>query len=195
MTKWFGFIDLRFLKDAATWAVSATALIFGIIMLRDSAADQIAAMIVTICASAFLIISSLKIRAQLRPTGKQPAAPPHYTVHFDHQCIFIASRDGERQSVAWDAFDYVTILTTSDGPFRDDVFWIFSDAAGNHLARLPNSAEGLTELLEAMPKRLIGFDNHEVIRAMGSTTEALFLVWRRTGSGAAPEVDRATPQP
>ena len=50
MTKWFGFSDLRFLKDAATWAVSATALIFGIIMLRDSAADQIAAMIVTICA-------------------------------------------------------------------------------------------------------------------------------------------------
>ena len=87
------------------------------------------------------------------------------------------------------------IRTTSDGPLDDDIFWIFSDAAGQRLATFPNSAEGCTKLLEALSERLPDFDNQEVIRAMGSTTEDFFVLWRRADRGTTPEVDSATPHP
>ena len=49
---------------------------------------------------------------------------------------------------------------------------------------IPNGAVGAERLLTAL-SALPGFDNDAVIRAMGSTADAVFLIWRKPGSQGA----------
>ncbi len=82
--------------------------------------------------------------------------------------------------IPWNDVREVAIRTTSDGPFQDDLFWVF--AARASVVELPGSlvnAQDLITMQGAMP----GFDNLKVIAAMGSTTERIFRIWR---AGQAP---------
>ena len=84
--------------------------------------------------------------------------------------------DGEAvlEGVAWDALTVVEILTTSDGPFAEDMFWVLHGDAGTGVV-VPSGLvpTGLLERLQALP----GFDNEAVIRAAGSTSEERFHCW------------------
>jgi hypothetical protein len=71
--------------------------------------------------------------------------------------------------------DEVVIVTTSDGPFAEDLFWVLR--SGDREEVIPSGYA--TNLLETL-QRLPGFDNEAVIRAMGSTSDARFIVWRRS---------------
>jgi hypothetical protein len=51
--------------------------------------------------------------------------PYPHTVSFDEQAITLALPGGEAQSMRWNDLYEVAILTTDEGPFVDDVFWIF----------------------------------------------------------------------
>lgn len=72
--------------------------------------------------------------------------------------------------------DEVVIITTSDGPFAEDLFWVLR--SGDRQEVIPSGAPDAASLLEALQK-LPGFDNEAVIAAMGSTSDARFVVWRR----------------
>lgn len=75
----------------------------------------------------------------------------------------------------------VDILTTSMGPWADDLYYVLSDAA--RTIAIPVSATGSGELLESL-QTLAGFDNETVIVAMGATGDGRFPVWRRTDQAA-----------
>ena len=85
-------------------------------------------------------------------------------------------RDGKQETVLWSELQNVTIMTTDEGPFSDDVFWVLSGSETGCL--VPSEAEGMKELLPRL-QQLPGFDNEAVIRAMGSTGNEKFLCWRR----------------
>lgn len=103
-------------------------------------------------------------------------------VGFDDREITCSYPDGSFRKAAWSDLTEVRIQTTSEGPFAPDVFWWLH--AGEPEPRLiyPQGAVGDPELLEAMPRRLPGFDDVAVRRAMGCTDDAMFLVWRRPGA-------------
>ena len=84
--------------------------------------------------------------------------------------------------VALDALVAVDILTTSGGPEAEDLFWILSDETGQ-MAAIPGGAEGAAQLLDTLSS-LQGFSHRQVIAAMGSTEDARFEVWRRSGRAA-----------
>jgi len=81
--------------------------------------------------------------------------------------------------VRWDDLGEVSIITTSDGPWAEDVYWLLVASDGKSGCAVPQGAEGSQALLEALQK-LPGFDNAAVMAAMGSATEAKFICWRRT---------------
>ncbi len=67
-----------------------------------------------------------------------------------------------------------TIITTDQGPFEEDVFWLL-------LFKIPimiPQAAGTDKLLEKLQK-LPGFDNENVIKAMTCTENDSFLVWEK----------------
>ncbi|MBL1074948.1 hypothetical protein JK358_11145 [Nocardia sp. 2] len=85
--------------------------------------------------------------------------------------------DGRVEEVAWNELAEVRIITTADGPFADDVFFVLIGATGKGCV-VPHSAADTAFLarLQALP----GFDGDKVVEAMVSVADRQFLVWRRT---------------
>ena len=101
-------------------------------------------------------------------------------VTFDDTGVRRVTPDGRLEEVLWDDLVEVRILTTTEGPFAEDVFWLLVGADGINGVAVPGSAatDDLLDRLQALP----GFDNEQMILAMGSADEAQFLCWRR-GTG------------
>ena len=74
----------------------------------------------------------------------------------------------------------------SDGPFAEDVFWAFhvDGVQSGPALVIPSGAVGADGLLGAL-SALPGFDNEAVVRAMGSTADAVFIVWRNPAGAAS----------
>lgn len=99
-----------------------------------------------------------------------------FLVTISEQAITCQRPDGTTESVRLDDLQKVDILTTSDGPFAPDAFWLLHGTSGG--CSIPHGASGekeLTDLLLALPD----FDHGAFIQAMGSTQEALFTCWSR----------------
>ncbi|MCU1645893.1 MAG: hypothetical protein JWN03_6168 [Nocardia sp.] len=87
--------------------------------------------------------------------------------------------NGRVEEVAWTELAEVRLITTADGPFAEDVFFVLIGATGKGCV-VPHSAADTAFLarLQALP----GFDNDKVVEAMLSTADRQFLVWRRAES-------------
>jgi hypothetical protein len=101
-----------------------------------------------------------------------------HTVTFDGERVVRRMPDGREESVRWDQLVSVEVVTTDEGPFLDDVFWLLVGEGERSGCAVPSEAEGAKELLKRL-QQLPGFDNEKFIEAMGSTSNARFLVWRR----------------
>jgi hypothetical protein len=53
-----------------------------------------------------------------------PVAPRSGKVEFDVECVSFHHPEGEIQSIRWDELDEVGIVTTDEGPFVEDVFFM-----------------------------------------------------------------------
>lgn len=87
--------------------------------------------------------------------------------------------DGTERTIRWDDLHEVGILTTDEGPFREDVFFILLAQDKKSGCIIPQSAEGNEILLKKL-QELPNFDNEAVIQAMTSTDNNKFLCWQRT---------------
>jgi hypothetical protein len=103
-----------------------------------------------------------------------------YVITFDDQIIEVADPAGEIRQVGWDQITRVGIRTTDEGPFLPDAFWGIHSGGEKPVVVFPNGASGESELLAELQRRLPGFADQEVVRAMGSTSNAYFLLWPST---------------
>lgn len=78
-------------------------------------------------------------------------------------------------SVRWDALVEVTLMTTSRGPFEEDVFFVLAYDDGTSTTIALGEAEELLPRLQELP----GFDNESFIHAMGVSHESITSLWRR----------------
>jgi hypothetical protein len=85
--------------------------------------------------------------------------------------------DGSREELEWRSLVEVQIVTTDEGPFVDDVFFLLVGADGKGCC-VPQGAEGSGPLLERL-QALPGFDNGQVIAAMGCSENARFVCWKK----------------
>jgi hypothetical protein len=111
------------------------------------------------------------------------------SIQIDDHGIRRQLADGKVEQVAWDDLQEVVVLTTADGPFAEDVFFVLAGRDGTGCV-VPQGAPESGELLERL-QRLPGFDNEAFIRAMSSTEDARFVCWRRAvqpqgGEGGGP---------
>ncbi len=97
-------------------------------------------------------------------------------VSVDDGGVVRTMADGRTESVRWSELREVHIVTTDQGPFVDDVFWLLIGDQGG--CAVPSEAAGYNELLHRL-QELPGFDNHAVIAAMGCTDNDSFPVWQR----------------
>ena len=85
---------------------------------------------------------------------------------------------------ALEALILVEIVTTGEGPFQDDLFWVLHQSGEPPLI-IPGSADGAAGLLDAF-EALPGFSYPNVTAAMASTEDRRFVLWRREPGPGAP---------
>ncbi len=70
----------------------------------------------------------------------------------------------------------VLIATNDSGPTGIDLWWILR--GNGKVVIVPGGATGEKEMLNKL-QQLPGFNNTEVIKAMGSTDNAEFILWKK----------------
>lgn len=103
---------------------------------------------------------------------------PQIEITSDDREIVCAYPGGTVRRAQWSDLTAVRIRTTSDGPFLPDVLWGLHAGGREPAIIYPLGATGDGALLSAMQRRLPGFDNEAVVRAMCSAEDAWFVVWR-----------------
>ena len=87
--------------------------------------------------------------------------------------------NGKVESVKWDDLELVAIETSDEGPFVADVFWYLAGKTSGCVVPLGASGEdALLKRLQMLPS----FDNEMLPKAMTSTSNQRFILWRRNGA-------------
>ena len=110
-------------------------------------------------------------------------------VEFDDEEIRRFLPDGRKESIVWRDLHHIHIMTTSAGPWVDDVFWLFLNADQSSGCAISNGAAGFAELLKKI-QLLHGFDNEAVTQAMGCTDDGRFIVWEAAAQDSAQDSAR-----
>ena len=100
-----------------------------------------------------------------------------FVVRLSDSEIVCERPDGKVERVGWADLQKVEIVTTGDGPFAPDVFWVLHGTDGG--CAVPQGATGDSQLLERL-QALPGFDNQAFIEAMSFTSGARFFCWQKT---------------
>ena len=108
------------------------------------------------------------------------------SITFDDDRIFLMLDGGDTRTVYWKDLTMVGIRTTDDGPWEQDVFWGLHTGDESPALVYPQDIEGADALFSALQSRLPGFDNEQVIAAMGSTDNAFFKIWESGSMAGAP---------
>ena len=82
------------------------------------------------------------------------------------------------ERVRWDDLVEITIVTTDEGPFCEDLFWLLVAADGSGCA-VGGEIAGQIGLLAELQRRFPDLDNQKVIEAACSVVDARFVCWRR----------------
>ena len=108
---------------------------------------------------------------------RKPLEPEvRFVVRLSDSEVLCERPDGKVERVGWADLQKVEVVTTSDGPFAPDVFWVLHGADGG--CAIPQGATGDSQLLKRL-QTLPGFDNQAFIEAMSSTEDRRFLCWQR----------------
>lgn len=103
-------------------------------------------------------------------------------VQIDDDGVAVEGKKGIER-VAWQEVNRVRILTTNEGPWVEDVYFLL-EAEGGHGCAVPHQAAVRTNLLEELQSRLPGVRDEKVIEAMGCTDNGSFTIWEKSGAGA-----------
>ena len=101
---------------------------------------------------------------------------PELKVSLTDSEIVVTHSDETRDVMEWRELNEVSIITTDQGPYVEDVFWVLQVLETACI--IPSSASGIDKLIERL-QELPNFDNLRVIEAMGSAENNRFLVWSK----------------
>jgi hypothetical protein len=111
-------------------------------------------------------------------TDRAPLMPESlFIVQVGDADVVCDRPDGKREHVTWDELERVEIVSTSEGPFVPDTFWLLVGTTGG--CAIPWGATGERELLARL-QDLPGFDNGAVIDAASDVTDNRRTCWERS---------------
>lgn len=121
-------------------------------------------------------IISVFRKHRVSKTSSYPESIQGLNIAFDSEIIWSDLSDGNKSVIAWHELNEIKIVTTDEGPFRDDVFWVLQ--AEDVCICFPIGVEGEQEFLERV-QELVGFDNTALINSMSSAHNQEFKCWHK----------------
>jgi len=109
---------------------------------------------------------------------KRKLAPQVPAITIDDLGVRRVLGDGKIEQVAWKDLVEVQIVTTDEGPYVDDVFYLLIGAndTGCVVPQEHPQSDALLHRLQELP----GFDNGKVIEAMCCVENARFVCWKKS---------------
>ena len=107
-----------------------------------------------------------------------PGGP--YTVIITDEEIACEHPKRTREHIRWDAITEVRLVTTTDGPWQPDMWYLFMGDSGG--CSVPSEAKDFEKLWPEFKKRFAGLDYEAMITA--GTSDAQKTLWKR-GSNQA----------
>jgi len=160
-------------REGALLAIVSGIFVFGGVALRDQIPWYVPAFFALGIVAGVLSILGI--------------APPYVSVPVGHLVIdeigITRTAKGLREHVAWGDIARVRIMTTDQGPYLEDVFFVFDSRTGGGCV-VPQDLAVRDGLLEALQSRLVGLNNGAVIEAMLSVENRIFTIWEE---GASPQ--------
>jgi hypothetical protein len=113
------------------------------------------------------------------PDGHPKLKPESdYVVTVSDTLATCTRPDGTTEAVPWDDLQKVEIVTTDQGPFVPDIFWVLYGTKGGCI--IPWGATGEKQLMDRF-QALPGFRNDAIIGAATLTTNNRLTCWERLG--------------
>ncbi|WP_294330021.1 hypothetical protein [uncultured Sphingomonas sp.] len=113
-----------------------------------------------------------------RKRAARPQPETRWIVALALEHVAITDAHGGVRRLALTDLRGVTIETNDSGPWGTDVWWLLFGADDRLACAFPQGATGEAALLDYLCA-LPGFDFAAMGRAMGSTDNAVFPVWRK----------------
>jgi len=116
---------------------------------------------------------------------KQKPAPSEQNLNttnlkviIDQEGVRVTRLNGKVEEIKWDDIGEISIITTSDGPFMDDVFLCLSSVGGRTGCAIPSTADGYNEVYDLVSK-FEGFNFQKYIDSMSCAIDAKFVLWEK----------------
>ncbi|PKL17318.1 MAG: hypothetical protein CVV49_11580 [Spirochaetae bacterium HGW-Spirochaetae-5] len=103
----------------------------------------------------------------------------HYVVNVDDEGISCSHPKRNFERINWTDIDEIAIVTTNDGPFFPDVWFVFIGKDTG--CSFPQGATNLTDelLFDNIIKRFKNFDYAIMIQAMSCAENNKFICWTK----------------
>lgn len=127
------------------------------------------------------LVADVLIKSASAYGGRELRPESDFIVEVSETGATCARADGRTESVKWDDLQRVEILTTDDGPFAPDIFWVLYGSSNGCV--IPWGATGeqtLMKRLQALPN----FRNDVLVNAIGLTNGNQLLCWERSPNNA-----------
>lgn len=112
-----------------------------------------------------------KKKAELQPEGR-------WTATVTEGSIRVVDHAGVAKEVEKSDLSGVIIETNDSGPWGADVWWLLFGGDDQVACVFPQGATGESDVIDFLTA-LPTFDHGQMVKAMGSTNNSAFPVWRR----------------
>lgn len=98
-------------------------------------------------------------------------------LNIDNSELEISYPDGESDRVGISDVNKIEILTTNEGPWSEDLWWVFHAKTRDEPFCVPQMALGNEKIFDLLKSSFDQANMDAVRKAMGSTSNAKFEVW------------------
>ena len=102
-----------------------------------------------------------------------PGGP--FVVKITDEEIICEHPQRKRESIHWDRIVEIRLVTTDEGPFAPDMWYLF--VGDSVVCSVPSEAKGFDQLWNEFDKRFKGLDYHAIINAGTDNSEK--VIWKK----------------
>lgn len=98
------------------------------------------------------------------------------SIAFDSEKILSRQASGSEKIILWDKMTSIKIITTNQGPYKNDVFWVIESKNDRIVFSMGTEGE---EAFLSKAQKLEGFNNKVFIDAMSCADNNEFYCWQK----------------
>ena len=88
--------------------------------------------------------------------------------------------DEPKHEITWSRVTKIEILTSNEGPWLEDLWWAIFQEGWKEPTLMPNRTRNIAAIFTVLETKFSEVSMENIQKAMGSTSNAQFLIWQKT---------------